>query len=89
MQKARVQKRLSSHIDSSGILHLVAQSERSQWRNRQEALQRFQALMQEALKQRKRRRATRPTAASRERRLQQKRRRSEVKRSRGKVRDPE
>jgi ribosome-associated protein len=88
-QKARVQRRLSSHVDSLGVLHLISQSERSQWRNRQEALERFQTLMREALKRRKHRKATRPTAASRERRLRQKRRRSEIKRSRGKVRDHE
>jgi ribosome-associated protein len=88
-QRARVLKRLSSHVDSLGVLRLISQSERSQWRNRQEALERLQALMREALKRRKRRKATRPTAASRERRLQQKRRRSEIKRTRGKVRDRE
>jgi ribosome-associated protein len=88
-QKARVRKRLSGHLDSLGVLHLVSQSERSQWRNRQEALERFQTLMREALKRRKRRKATRPTAASRERRLHQKRRRSEIKRTRGRVRDRE
>jgi ribosome-associated protein len=86
-QRQRVLKRLSSYVDSTGTLHLVSQSERSQWRNREEVMARFETLMRKALKRRKRRKPTRPTAASRERRLREKRRRSEIKQRRGKVRD--
>jgi ribosome-associated protein len=81
-----VMERLSGYVDSAGMLHLVAQSERSQWRNREEVVERFQALMRKALRPRKRRRSTRPTAASREKRLRKKRHRAETKRRRGKVR---
>jgi ribosome-associated protein len=66
-----------------------AQSERSQWQNREEVVARFEALMGKALKRRRRRRPTQPTAASKERRLRQKRRRSEIKRDRGGVRQEE
>jgi ribosome-associated protein len=85
-QRARVVERLSGYADSAGVLHLVAQSERSQWRNREEAVERFQALMRKALRPRKRRRSTRPTAAAKEKRLRKKRQRAETKRRRGKVR---
>jgi ribosome-associated protein len=85
-QRARVVERLSGYVDSAGVLHLVAQSERSQWRNREEAVERFQALMRKALRPRKRRRSTRPTLASKEKRLRKKRQRAETKRRRGKVR---
>ena len=85
-QRARVVERLSGYVDSAGLLHLVAQSERSQWRNREEVVERFQALMRKALRPRKRRRSTRPTTASKEKRLRKKRLRSETKRRRGKVR---
>ena len=85
-QRARVGERLSGYVDSERVLHLVAQSGRSQWRNREEAVERFQALMHKALKPHKRRRSTRPTAASREKRLRTKRQRAETKRLRGKVR---
>lgn len=85
-QQARVRKRLASHIDAEGILHLVSQSERSQHRNREEVVERFQALMAQALKRRKRRKPTRPTAASKEQRLKRKKRRSEKKKQRGPVR---
>jgi len=85
VQRARLRERLAGYVDSAGTLHLVAQSERSQLRNREEVVARFQVLLQRALRRRKRRRLTAPTAASRERRLRQKRRRSEIKQVRGKV----
>jgi ribosome-associated protein len=84
-QRAKVLERLAGYVDAAGTLHLVAQSERSQWRNREEVVARFQVLLQRALRRRKRRRPTMPTAVSRERRLRQKRRRSEIKQARGKV----
>jgi ribosome-associated protein len=84
-QRARVLARLSGYVDSAGVLHLVSQSERSQVRNRQEVVARFQALMRKALKRRKRRKPTQPTAASQERRLRKKKRRGQVKQGRGKV----
>jgi ribosome-associated protein len=61
------------------VLRAVAQDERSQARNRELAIERVAAALRAALKVERRRRPTKPTAASRERRLQEKRRRSEVK----------
>lgn len=84
-QRSQVQNRLAGYIDTAGVLHLVAQSERSQVRNREEVVARFQTMMRDALKRRKRRKKTRPSAAAKERRLDEKRRRAEIKRSRGKV----
>lgn len=86
-QRARIQERLASHIDSAGVLHLVAQSERSQLRNREEGVDRFQALMRGALKRRRIRRPTQPTAASIERRLRAKRKRGSVKQMRRDIPD--
>jgi ribosome-associated protein len=60
----------------------VAQDERSQARNRELALARLSARIAQALHRRPTRRATRPTRASRERRLAAKRRASELKRAR-------
>jgi ribosome-associated protein len=85
--RERVQKRLAQYIDSKGLLHLAAESERSQLRNREQVVDRFQSLMRSALKRRKRRKPTKPTAASKEKRLKAKRRRSEKKKTRGSVRD--
>jgi ribosome-associated protein len=81
-QRRRVLRKLKSRIDKEGILHLVSQETRSQLRNREEVVERFQVLMREALRVPKRRLPTRPTRASRERRLEEKRRRSETKRAR-------
>lgn len=84
-QRALVLQRLAHYVDSTGTLHLTAQSERSQLQNRKQVIARFQTLMQWALKRRKRRTPTFPTIASRERRLREKRRRSEIKKMRGPV----
>jgi ribosome-associated protein len=84
-QRRRVLRRLKSRVDKEGILHLVSQETRSQLRNREEVVERFQELMREALRVPKRRLPTRPTRAARERRLEEKRRRSEAKRRRRSV----
>jgi ribosome-associated protein len=60
----------------------IAQDARSQARNRELALERLRERLARALQPPKPRRATRPTAASRERRLESKRRTSERKRER-------
>ena len=64
------------------VLRVVAQDERSQSRNRELALERLVAALREALRVPRKRRPTTPTAASRERRLEGKRLRGEVKRLR-------
>jgi ribosome-associated protein len=64
------------------VIRAVAQDERSQWRNRELAIERVVEALREALEVRRKRRPTKPTAAGRERRLEQKRRRSETKRLR-------
>jgi len=61
------------------VLRAVAQDERSQLRNRELAIERLVAALREALKVPRRRVATKPTAASRERRLEAKKRRSQTK----------
>jgi ribosome-associated protein len=75
-QKRRVLKK------AGPLLRAVAQDERSQTRNRELAVERLAAALREALRVERRRVATKPSAAARERRLEQKRRRSEVKRLR-------
>jgi ribosome-associated protein len=81
-QRQRIRLALKNLIDGDGVLRLASQSTRSQLRNRQDVIARFQALLRQALKPRKKRRPTTPTAASRERRLEKKKRRSSVKRMR-------
>jgi len=64
------------------VVRAVAQDERSQARNRQLALERLAEKLRDALRVQRRRVPTRPTAASREQRLETKRRRAAVKRTR-------
>jgi len=80
--KQRIMAALKNSIDRDGVLHLASQSTRSQWRNRQDVVARFQSLLRGALRPRKKRRPTRPTAASQDRRLEKKKRHSTVKRAR-------
>jgi ribosome-associated protein len=85
-ERIQILAELKSHVDRDGVLHLVSQRSRSQWRNRENVIDRFQELLRWALRARKRRKPTRPTRTSKERRLSQKRRRSEAKRARQRVR---
>jgi ribosome-associated protein len=64
------------------VLRAVAQDERSQWRNRELAVERVVEALRDALKVERKRRPTKPTAAAKKRRFEQKRRRSETKRLR-------
>ena len=65
------------------VLRAVAQDERSRTRNRELALERLVERLREALRVERRRVPTKPSAAARERRLQEKKRRGETKRLRG------
>ena len=64
------------------ILRAVAQDERSQSRNRELAVERLVAALREALRVERKRVPTKPSAAAKERRLQEKKRRSQTKRLR-------
>lgn len=88
-QRVLILSRLGGYIDGQGVLHLFSQATRSQWQNRQEVTERFRELLAGALRVRRPRRATRPSAAARERRLRKKRLRADKKRWRGPVRDHE
>ena len=72
-------------VTKDGVLVIKAQSARSQEQNKAQALARLQAFVDEASQVQLVRRPTRPTRASKQRRLQAKAERSEVKAGRGKV----
>ena len=69
-------------ITEEGMIVIDARRFRSQERNRQDARERLSALIRRAAERPKSRRKTRPTAASKRRRLEEKRRRGEIKRTR-------
>lgn len=69
-------------LTTSDEIHVASDSERTQEGNRAQVLQRLRELLIEAMHEPKRRRKTRPSRAARQRRLDAKRRRSEVKANR-------
>ena len=81
--------RLANRIDADGTLRLVSDTHRSQHQNRKDVVERFADLLADALRPRKTRRKTRPTRASKERRIKAKKQRGEKKKLRGRVRRDE
>ncbi len=86
VQRTRLLGRLAEQLTGSGELVVSNGSTRSQARNRERARERLAQRVREALVVQQARRKTRPSRASRERRLVSKQKRSAVKRSRGRVR---
>jgi ribosome-associated protein len=76
---ARLMKLAGSRLTQDGVIIITAQSHRSQLRNREEALSRLVDLIRHATVSKKVRRPTKPTKASKERRLVAKGRRSSIK----------
>jgi ribosome-associated protein len=81
--RARLAALAGRRLTQDGVLVIIAQRHRTQERNREDARARLIELIRQAAVVPKRRRPTRPTAASRERRIERKKRRSGVKRLRG------
>lgn len=85
--KERLTKLAGRRMTTEGVLVINARRFRTQEKNREDAVLRLVALIKEAAKQPKRRKKTKPTRESKERRLEDKRRKSKVKRRRGRVAD--
>lgn len=83
--KYRLLKLTDQRITDEGIIVIKGQQHRSRERNRADALERLQELIQRAGVIRKKRHATRPTRAAKQRRLDSKKRRGQAKSLRGKV----
>jgi ribosome-associated protein len=81
--KERLVRLGGTRVSSDGILTIDARRFRTQEQNREDARQRLAALVRRALEPPKTRRATKPTRASKERRVEGKRRRGQVKQLRG------
>jgi ribosome-associated protein len=85
--KQRLLRRRDQRVTREGIVIIKAQQHRSLEQNREEALARLQALVDAAAFVPRKRRPTRPTRASKERRLESKARRARVKALRGRIHD--
>jgi ribosome-associated protein len=81
-QRQRLRERLATRITRDGVLQVSSQRHRTQAANRDAAVARLAELMREALAEETPRRPTRPSVASRRRRLDEKRRQSRRKRER-------
>lgn len=85
--KSRLACLAGGRIDADGVLTIFSQVYRSQARNRQDAIDRLVGLLRAAATPPKKRRKTRPTPASRQRRLRYKIHRTEKKQNRRTPRD--
>jgi ribosome-associated protein len=83
--KARLRALAGGRLTVEGAIVITARSHRTQEANRRDALARLTALIEAAQLEPKLRRATRPTAGSRQRRLESKTQRKRVKQLRGPV----
>ena len=80
--RARIETKLATRLDSRGIVRVAASDTRSQAQNRDLALERLAQLVRAALVVPRQRRASKPTRASKEARLETKKRRSSTKKDR-------
>ncbi|HPD96165.1 MAG TPA: alternative ribosome rescue aminoacyl-tRNA hydrolase ArfB [Tenuifilaceae bacterium] len=78
-EKVVILKKLENKINKEGELVLVSQSERSQLANKEKVVEKFYSLIVKALTPRKKRKPTKQTKASKEKRLQTKKINSEKK----------
>lgn len=83
--RERLTRLAGKRMTEEGILIIEARRYRNQERNRQDAIDRLVKLVQKAAEKPKSRRRTKPTEASKERRLESKRRQSKKKQLRGSV----
>ncbi len=84
-EKELLLKKLRNRINEDGYLIITSQTERSQMKNRINAMHKFYELINNELKKKKKRKPTMPTPASNEKRLIRKKNRSEIKALRKKL----
>jgi ribosome-associated protein len=80
--RRRLERLAGRRLTGDGVLVIDARSHRSQKQNREEAMERLRGLIEAASRPPRTRRPTKPTAASRRRRLENKRRRARLKHQR-------
>ena len=81
-QRTCLLKKLATRLDKDGVLQLSVQTQRSQVRNKEEAIGRFTTLLFDALKPEKKRKKTRVSRAAKQKRLDAKKRQAEKKQNR-------
>ena len=87
LYKERLLKLHDKRISKDGVIIIKAQQQRSQWQNREIALNRLIDLVKSVLVNRKKRIPTKPTKNSQIKRLEKKSKRGQIKSLRGKIKD--
>jgi len=85
-QKAVLEQKLASRINADGMLQVRSQVHRTQLGNKGEVIRKMNAIIEAGLKKEKRRVATKPSKAAKERRLGEKKRQGEIKAGRRRFR---
>ncbi|MBI5373332.1 MAG: aminoacyl-tRNA hydrolase [Sphingobacteriales bacterium] len=85
-QKQLLQEKLSNRITAEGCLQVKAQTHRTQLANKEEAVKKIHELVRKALEKKKARIATKISRAAKEKRLESKKRKADVKAGRQKFR---
>ncbi|MDB5253664.1 MAG: aminoacyl-tRNA hydrolase [Flaviaesturariibacter sp.] len=88
-QKERLREKLSNRINAAGELWVKAQTYRTQLQNKEEAIRKIHELVEQALKKKKIRLATRVPRGVKEARLEKKKRTSEIKAGRRRLGPPD
>ena len=88
-EKGLLESKLAGKINSEGFLQVRSQVHRTQLGNKAEVVRKMQDLLEKSLKKEKRRIATRPSAGSKERRIEHKKKLGQIKEGRRKVRGAE
>ena len=88
-EKEVLERKLASRINADGTIQVRSQVHRTQLGNKAEVIRKLHALIEAGLKKEKRRVATKPSKASKERRMGQKKRQGEIKAGRRRIRGDE
>lgn len=81
-EKSILLQKLEAKLTQEGILIIVSQTERTQLRNKEIGVEKFYDILEKSLKVQKKRKSTKPTPASKEKRLESKRIQSQLKSAR-------
>jgi len=84
-EKLKIKDRLKNHINKNSELILHQETDRSQLKNKQKIIKKFDALIKDALKEKKKRKPSKVPKAVKQKRVENKKRRSELKSTRKKI----
>lgn len=84
-EKELIKNKLANKITAEGFLLVKSQTERSQLGNKEEVIRKMNALLNQALIKPKKRKPTKPSKAAKEKRIESKKKKSEIKFGRRKI----